>query len=293
MESKTSSEVVAEICLNHYGHEIDREHLRCLRLPQLERQKLAGRIISGVPLSRILDDVILSCDDGSSSDTEDLFEPFNPDQSKIDSQLTLLNLLTSRQLRSMAQRSGVKGNLHSSDPESVTLKLEEEKQRDPGVVLFFKPQEESSQISFLEDNDMVLIIQTSDQREMLKKFGKIICIDSTHNTNKYKFLLYSIVVICPFGKGYPVAHMITNKPESQDIVTLFFAKVAEALGDSVQELHTRWLMSDNTPIFFNAFKEVFPSNPTWLMCLWHVKQCWLRKSTKIQDADIRVSETQL
>ncbi len=200
MESKTSSEVVAEICLNHYGHQIDREHLRCLRLPQLERQKLAGRIISGVSISRIFDDVILSCDDGSSSDMEDLFEPFNPDQPKIDSQLTLLNLLTTRQLRSMGHRSGVKGNLHSNDPESVRLRLGEEEQRDPGLLLFYKPQEECSQIPFLEDKDMVLIIQTSDQREMLKKFGKIICIDSTHNTNKYKFLLYSIVVTSPSSR---------------------------------------------------------------------------------------------
>ncbi len=56
--------------------------------------------------------------------------------------------------------------------QKVSDSTEEEKQRDPGVVLFYKPQEESSQIPFLEDNDMVLIIQTSDQREMLKKFGK-------------------------------------------------------------------------------------------------------------------------
>ena len=61
---------------------------------------------------------------------------------------------------------------------------------------------------------------------MLQKYGcSLICIDSTHKTNKYSFLLYTLSVLDAFGKGYPVAHMITNRAESYGIVKLFFEKI--------------------------------------------------------------------
>ena len=43
-ENLSSGEVRMEACLNHYGHELDRTHLSKLRLPNLEREKLVGKI---------------------------------------------------------------------------------------------------------------------------------------------------------------------------------------------------------------------------------------------------------
>src|SRR5690349_4772884 len=42
IQSTVSDEVQVEICLTHYGHELDRNHLASLRVPILERNKLAG-----------------------------------------------------------------------------------------------------------------------------------------------------------------------------------------------------------------------------------------------------------
>ena len=59
------------------------------------------------------------------------------------------------------------------------------------------------------------------------KFGtKVICVDSTHGTNIYDFLLISVVVIDDHGEGLPVAWAITNH---EDAVTLkvFFRSLAK------------------------------------------------------------------
>ncbi len=149
----------------------------------------------------------------------------------------------------------------------------------------------------LEKDDLVLVFQTDHQREMLIKWGSnVLCVDSTHNTNKYKFPLYSLVVRDGFGKGYPVAHMITNRPESYGIVKLFYEKVRSGLGDQADELNPRFLMSDDKGYFVTAFKEVFPySDPLWLICIWHVKQAWKRNLNKISDGEeqVRLSKSSL
>ncbi len=104
---------------------------------------------------------------------------------------------------------------------------------------------------------------------MLMEWGSnLLCVDSTHNTSKYKFLLYTLVVRDGFGKGYPVAHMITNRPESHGIMKLFYQTVRGGLGHQAEGLRPRFLMSDDKAYFVKAFKEVFPyANPHWLICL--------------------------
>ena len=57
---------------------------------------------------------------------------------------------------------------------------------------------------------------------MLQKFGSLaLCIDSTHKTNAYDFFLTTLLVVDNFGEGLPVAWMISNR-EDKDNILLFF-----------------------------------------------------------------------
>ena len=44
----------------------------------------------------------------------------------------------------------------------------------------------------------------------IKHSKKIVCIDSTYETNQYEFPLVTLVVADEFNKGYPVRFFISN-----------------------------------------------------------------------------------
>ena len=48
---------------------------------------------------------------------------------------------------------------------------------------------------------------------MLKKCGsnKVICVDATHGTTAYDFLLISLIVVDKFGEGFPAGWCFSNK----------------------------------------------------------------------------------
>lgn len=73
----------------------------------------------------------------------------------------------------------------------------------------------------------ILGIQTRFQLEKLKILGKrAICVDATHGTQRYHFLLVTVLVVDEFGKGLPVAWFITSN-ETQEMLTLFFSALKE------------------------------------------------------------------
>lgn len=54
----------------------------------------------------------------------------------------------------------------------------------------------------LQTDSFVLVIQTQFQMELYQKHAStILCIDSTHGTNQYRFKLISVVVPDEYGKG--------------------------------------------------------------------------------------------
>ncbi len=121
-----SGEVVADACLNHYGHDLDRRHLQSLRLPALEKDKLSGKILAGVSLTRVLEDIVRECTDLSEdvlSDTEENedFGDLNPDRASFNKKLTALHRVTMKDLRNMATGVGAKGNKHPNDANRVRL----------------------------------------------------------------------------------------------------------------------------------------------------------------------------
>lgn len=66
-------------------------------------------------------------------------------------------------------------------------------------------------------------IQTDFQAQCMNKNGrKLICVDSTHGTNQYGFLLVTLLTIDDCGQGVPVAWFISNS-DSQEALVPFFA----------------------------------------------------------------------
>lgn len=95
---------------------------------------------------------------------------------------------------------------HEDDATSVTLFVSELQGEKFDPVLFFKPQGcKSPKYPNLPEESFILALQTDFQLKLYKQHASsIVCIDSTHGTNQYRFKLITVVVPDDFGKGqYP------------------------------------------------------------------------------------------
>ena len=92
---------------------------------------------------------------------------------------------------------------HREDAMSVHLAVEQLRQEPFDSVMIYKPQGVSDEkYSTLLPEAFVLGIQTEFQLELYKQFaGSILCIDSTHGTNAYRFKLITCIVADEFGQG--------------------------------------------------------------------------------------------
>ena len=116
------------------------------------------------------------------------------------------------------------------------------------------------------------MLQTEFMRDMMTKYGgNIICMDSTHGTNMYDFLLVSVMVIDEHGEGIPVAWAISNHEDTSTLVH-FLAAVKSRVGDIKPTL----FMSDDAEAFFNAWQGVFGVHKETqkLLCTFHVDRAW-------------------
>ena len=80
---------------------------------------------------------------------------------------------------------------HQDDATSVSLVVAELQQESFNPILVYKPQGTlDSQYPSLPVDSFILIIQTEFQMQLYRKYAhKILCIDSTHCTNAYRFKL--------------------------------------------------------------------------------------------------------
>ena len=92
---------------------------------------------------------------------------------------------------------------HSDDATSVSLTVAKLQQESFNPVLIFKPQGVIlPEYATLSESSFVLAIQTEFQMHLFQRYGeKILCIDSTHGTNAYRFKLITCMVQDDFGQG--------------------------------------------------------------------------------------------
>jgi len=113
-------------------------------------------------------------------------------------------------------------------------------------------------------------------KDMMAKYGdEIICMDSTHGTNMYQFLLTTIMVLDEHGEGLPVAWAITNK-EDTNVLIQYLTAVKERVGN----ISPRIFMSDDADAFYNAWKSVFGESRR-LLCFFHVDHAWRKKLNEL------------
>ena len=92
---------------------------------------------------------------------------------------------------------------HEDDATSVTMMVAELRQEHFNPILIFKPQGRKDEAySNLQEECLFLVLQTEFQMELYRNYAsKIVCIDSTHGTNQYRFKLISVIVPDDQGKG--------------------------------------------------------------------------------------------
>ena len=109
---------------------------------------------------------------------------------------------------------------HKNDLTSVMAWVEEMSMLVYNPILVFKPQGVVSSSACIDD--LLLVLQTHFQCDMLKQFGSnAICIDSTHGSNAYHFNLTSIVIVNDYGEGLPVGWMLSNNADKQMLIQFF------------------------------------------------------------------------
>ena len=92
---------------------------------------------------------------------------------------------------------------HNDDATSVQLAVNALEQEEFNPILYFKAQHiDDEDYPQLSRDTFVLILQTEFQRQIYCEFcSKIVCIDSTHGTNSYKFKLITLLVSDDFAPG--------------------------------------------------------------------------------------------
>ena len=101
-------------------------------------------------------------------------------------------------------------------------------------VLHYQPYRPGSNST--QEQPVAIMISTPFQQRMLDQFGRrLVFLDATGGTNKYGYMLHTLLVQDDFGRGVPVAFMLSSSEETEAI-HLFLEKSAEAVSDEHSEL---------------------------------------------------------
>ena len=197
VENLITKSVNAEYCFFHYNHE---EELAHLRMPDNLRKSIASKLQEGVSEKKILDGI----------------------RNNVHGDISREHLVTVQDIQNIRRQYNIDGiQRHSSDHQSVKIWIEEMSSQIYNPVLLHKVQGEEPCIEMenLRKEDMLLVVQTEFQRDMMIKFGNnIICLDATHGTTMYDFLLITAIVVDEYGEGVPIAWALSNREDKSVIV---------------------------------------------------------------------------
>jgi hypothetical protein len=141
-------------------------------------------------------------------------------------------------------------------------------------VLFYKKQGQIiAEIVGLGENDFALVIQTPLYRQKCGN-NKVICVDATHGTTAYDFLLISLIVVDEFGEGFPAGWCFSNR-EDKTLLINFFTH----LKNNCKNINPQWFMSDDAD---HAWVDTYNDAPKKLLCTWHVGDEPLVVSSRIK-----------
>lgn len=163
--NQINGSVKVEYSLDHLGHQLEIKHLN---ISSQERERIAADLSLNIPKQQVLEDV----------------------RETFDGDLHRVHLLTKKDLKNIERSYNLQGNVkrHSDDFQSLELWIEEAKQYSDNPVVFYDNPHDKQ--------NFMLILMNDYQKYMLKKFGvNVVCIDSTHGTNAYKFQLTTLLIV--------------------------------------------------------------------------------------------------
>ncbi|XP_042149329.1 uncharacterized protein LOC8043964 [Ixodes scapularis] len=231
----------------HYGHDMDVGHLT---LTDKEKAEIAGKLSQGVPIKVIMKDI----------------------RTSISGPLRPLHLLERPQVHNIKRQFNItySERCHQDDHRSVGIWAQVMMSQDNSLVKLFKQQGMADPTGQLSERDFALVLMTEPQQELLQKLGTDkICIDSTHGTTGYDFLLTTLLVVDEFGSGVPCAYLLSNRADAI-MMKIFFEAVREAVG----VISAKVFMSDDASEFYNAWSAVMSPAERQLLCTWHVDKNW-------------------
>ena len=252
--------------IHNHAHSISFNQSKFVPIPHHVRDDIAIKLSLNIPINTILDTIQSSLN--SREDRDSLAQRLH--HYHLIDRKTILNIKKSMQDSSY--------QLHEDDATSVMLKVQSMKSEKYDPILLYKPQGQldQSMTPALSEDDFMLAFMTKEQAEIFNKFSNVIlCMDSTHQTNAYKFKLITLMVPDEFRRGYPVAFCISNK-ETAPILTLFLQRIKERCPNA--KVNT--LMTDDDLAGISAATNVF-GNVNHYLCIWHVHQSWRRKLRSI------------
>jgi hypothetical protein len=260
---KNTRKIVATICHTHYRHPLQLGHIP---LHKTTRLAVAAKLTDGVSANSIIDHI----------------------RSNVGDRCERLHLITKKDIRNIECAFKINHTQrHSDDAKSIALWVEEMKANPSNPVILFKEQgsPQPSDCDNLGIDDFALAIQTPMQAEMLRTLGndKIICLDSTHGTTGYGFLLITVLVVDEYGEGFPVGWCLSNR-EDQLLLINFFSAIRKKCGI----IQAKFFMSDDAEQFFTAWIAVFGRGTTSkLLCSWHVDRAWRTSLSKITNKNLQ------
>lgn len=245
VETLEDNKIRVNIYPNHYGHEIELEHVG---LSSAERKSIAARLRSGVSVDKILDSI-----------RDDVGYDNVKRQHLVDRQ----------EIRNINRAFAIDlGTRCEDDQKSVAMLVNEWEGQSFNPVLFKKYQGES--LENFEKDDFMLVLQTEFQQEMYINFAKNgVLADSTHGTNLYKFYLITLSIVDEYSEGVPTCWCIANHEDHRVLLT-FFRSIVERCN----AVEPTWFMSDMAPQFYDAFCLANQWDGDFLWCYWHVDKAW-------------------
>lgn len=241
----------------HVGHDNDLEHVR---FDSEIREEIASKVAAGIPTDRI----VKSCRSRNEDSSTQIKTKHHLVTRKDVYNVGFLNNVSNISVRNERRCP--------DDVEGVESYVTDEKNAES--ILFYKKQGDEHAI--FKNEDFVLVIMKPEQEQKLKKFGSyVICLDGSHGTNMYDFLLHSLFIIDEYEEGYPACFMITNRNDE-----IVFNQMFSCIKNKVGLIITKVFLTDMQLSYINAWLNVM-SNPKFILwCSWHVSHAWKTNYSK-------------
>ncbi|CAJ0592133.1 unnamed protein product [Cylicocyclus nassatus] len=248
-------------CFDHIGHVSDNAWLP---LTADDRTRVKSLIEEGVPPSLIVSKL----------------RSEHWDENLSHSMQARICYLTTRDVSRIAEQNGLlHGQYRRNDLDSLKMLMSQS----PDIAKY--------RLVFTEnatgDGFIAAFVTSTGQKHLELYSHRGIVFDDTFNVSRYALRLATLLVSDDAGNGFPCAHLLAFRMTSAEIAILF-----ELIKECVPQFDPSIVMTDDTYIFYNGFKTVFPnSRAAKVLCSFHVSQTVLRKHKELLNkCDISTAE---